>query len=134
MANSKGKCCQSEFSLQLQVKKWVSFWYLYLAHCDTPSMLLTYRFRKNQTLQFVLFQAGICWHHSIVECRFQIIVVLSMSRNTHDMSYSIHIKHVCLFVCLIWGTVIDKAILHIHYWSNDSKHWNVNVTQHLAFC
>ena len=29
------KCYHSESSLPLQVKKWVSFWYLFLAHCVT---------------------------------------------------------------------------------------------------
>ena len=35
---SKGKCCHSELSLQLQIKKWVSFWYLFQAHCVYRSL------------------------------------------------------------------------------------------------
>ena len=30
----KGKCCHSETSLHLEVLNWLSFWYLFWAHCE----------------------------------------------------------------------------------------------------
>ena len=50
----KGKCGHSEFSLHLKIKQWLSFWYLFLAHCVILETWQPYTFFRHDYPQSVV--------------------------------------------------------------------------------